>query len=132
VAVLGAVALGACVIEKHFTDDETRKGPDHSFAMNPSWWEFMVRKTRELEAAMGDGFKLTERNEEESRIVQRRAIRLKRDLVKDSIITAADIEFLRPCPEGAFTPAQVLEVVGATLRRDRNSGDHITHTDING
>ena len=43
--VLGAVALGARVIEKHFTDDNTREGPDHKFAMNPRTWEEMVVNT---------------------------------------------------------------------------------------
>jgi N-acetylneuraminate synthase len=56
-AVLGAVALGARVIEKHFTDDNTREGPDHGFAMNPRSWREMVQATRQLEAALGDGVK---------------------------------------------------------------------------
>ena len=46
--VLGAVALGARVIEKHFTDDNNREGPDHRFAMDPDTWRDMVDRTREL------------------------------------------------------------------------------------
>ena len=56
-AVLGAVTLGARVIEKHFTDDNNRVGPDHKFAMNPNTWKEMVLRTRELENALGDGIK---------------------------------------------------------------------------
>ena len=53
--VLGAVALGARVIEKHFTDDTTRTGPDHPFSMTPQTWREMVDRTRELERALGFG-----------------------------------------------------------------------------
>ena len=49
--------LGARVIEKHFTDDNKRTGPDHFFAMNPKSWKAMVSATRDLESAMGDGVK---------------------------------------------------------------------------
>jgi len=51
--VLGAVALGACAVEKHFTDDNDRAGPDHKFAMNPDSWAEMVENTRRLERALG-------------------------------------------------------------------------------
>ena len=51
--VLGAVALGARVIEKHFTDDNRREGPDHPFSMNAQSWREMVDRTRELEFALG-------------------------------------------------------------------------------
>ena len=129
-AVLGAVALGATVIEKHFTDDPKRDGPDHAFALHPGMWKAMVLHTRDLEKAMGDGVKICEDNEVESRIVQRRAIRCKRDLVKGSVVAPSDVEFLRPCPEGAFTPAQIDNVVGGTVRRDLHAGDAITRYDI--
>ncbi|HSN94746.1 MAG TPA: N-acetylneuraminate synthase family protein, partial [Anaerolineaceae bacterium] len=49
--VLGAVTLGARVVEKHFTDDNHREGPDHAFAMNPQSWADMVQNTRQLERA---------------------------------------------------------------------------------
>ena len=56
-SVLGAVALGASVIEKHFTDDNERIGPDHSLAMNPNSWRNMVDGVGVLEAAFGYGNK---------------------------------------------------------------------------
>jgi N-acetylneuraminate synthase len=61
--VLGAVALGARMIEKHFTDDIDRNGPDHKFSMDPKSWRDMVDRTRELEAALGAGLKKVEANE---------------------------------------------------------------------
>jgi N-acetylneuraminate synthase len=56
-AVLGAVALGARVVEKHFTDDTKREGPDHLFAMDPDAWASMVENTRQVERALGSGDK---------------------------------------------------------------------------
>ena len=55
--VLGAVSLGARMIEKHFTDDISREGPDHAFSMDPKTWREMVDRTRELENALGNGIK---------------------------------------------------------------------------
>ncbi len=57
VTVLGAVALGARVVEKHFTDDTARVGPDHGFSMDPDTWRAMVDATRLLEAALGSGIR---------------------------------------------------------------------------
>ena len=56
-SVLGAVALGARVIEKHFTDNNNLIGPDHKFSMNPKTWSDMVKETRRLELSLGDGLK---------------------------------------------------------------------------
>ena len=56
--VLGSIALGAKVIEKHFTDNNNRIGPDHKFSMNPRTWKDMVEAARELEVSMGNGKKL--------------------------------------------------------------------------
>ena len=56
-SVIGAIALGVRVVEKHFTDENSREGPDHGFAMNPKTWRVMVESSRELEASLGDGEK---------------------------------------------------------------------------
>ena len=55
--VLGAVSLGARVVEKHFTNDNNLYGPDHPFSMNPKNWKIMVERTRELEISLGNGLK---------------------------------------------------------------------------
>src|SRR5205807_3439233 len=79
-AVLGAVALGARIIEKHFTDDRRRDGPDHPFSMTPATWETMVHRTRELERALGSTEKVVCGNEEDTVVVQRRCLRAARNL----------------------------------------------------
>ena len=81
--VLGAIALGAKVIEKHFTDNNSRKGPDHKFSMNPITWKAMVKSSREMEVSLGNGKKIIEFNEKQSSIVQRRGVWLCQDKKKN-------------------------------------------------
>jgi sialic acid synthase SpsE len=128
--VLGAVALGARVIEKHFTDDTARAGPDHGFSMNRRTWRNMVDATRELESALGTGVKKIEANEAETAILQRRAIRLTRDLDAGGVLTRDHLEMLRPCPPDAITPAQVGLVGGRTLTRSKKAGDYLRWSDL--
>ena len=125
-AVLGAVALGSRVIEKHFTDDSSREGPDHGFALNPIEWGHMVKAVSELELALGDGVKRIEPNEIESRIVQRRALRLKEDTPSGTILTAEHLEALRPCPYGAMTPADIGHVIGRELIARQGEGQALS------
>ena len=129
-AVLGAVALGATVIEKHFTDDNSRVGPDHHFALNPRTWREMVDRTRELELAMGDGVKRVEDNEKDTVIIQRRAIRAVRNLEVGEVVTAADIEALRPCPQNAIDPMREDLIIGLPLKRGVAKGQHFEQTDF--
>jgi len=71
---VGAAALGACVVEKHFTDDRRRRGPDHGFAMEPQDFRAMVSALREIEAGLGDGAKRPRPGEEAERTWARRSV----------------------------------------------------------
>ncbi|MEM9749898.1 MAG: N-acetylneuraminate synthase family protein [Pseudomonadota bacterium] len=122
-AVLGAVALGARAVEKHFTDDNSREGPDHAFSMNPQSWAEMVARTRELEYALGDGVKRVEGNEQESAVVQQRALRLKRSVPAGERLSPSDLEALRPAPEGALKPYEIDDALRAPLRAAKQTGD---------
>jgi len=116
--VLGAVALGARVIEKHFTDDNDRVGPDHPFAMNPESWSTMVKATRQLERAMGSGDKFVADNEHETVIIQRRCLRASREIMPGEIVMRDMIDVLRPATQGAIMPYDIQEVLGLkTLER---------------
>ena len=128
--VLGAVALGARVIEKHFTMDNSLKGPDHAFSMNPNSWKEMVERTRELELAMGDGCKRIEGNEQETVIVQRRAVRAKHTLEAGTILADDMLEELRPAPRDAVFPHQKSEIIGRRLRQNKEQGDYLRFMDI--
>ena len=128
--VLGAVALGARMIEKHFTDDCSRVGPDHGFSLNPTEWRDMVDRTRELELALGTGLKRVEDNERQTAVLQRRGIRASRDLPVGAIISKTDIEYLRPCPPDALPPYQAAELIGRRLRSGKEKGEHFRFDDI--
>jgi N-acetylneuraminate synthase len=130
VTVLGAVALGARVIEKHFTDDNNRVGPDHGFAMNPATWRDMVEKTREMEKALGSSIKKVEDNEKETVVLQRRCLRAAKDIKQGTIIKSSDFEALRPAPTNAIKPSEMKFIVGKMLRRDIEHGEHLTMEDI--
>jgi N-acetylneuraminate synthase len=127
--VLGAVALGACMIEKHFTDDTKRVGPDHAFSMDPNSWKEMVVRTRELEAALGSGVKKVEENEKQTVVLQRRAVRTTRRLDAGHVLQREDLCVLRPCPADAVLPYQLDDLLGRQLLRCKESGDHITFSD---
>ena len=128
--VLGAVALGARVVEKHFTDDRARVGPDHVFSMTPVEWRDMVDRTRELEAALGDGVKRVEANERETVVVQRRALHACRAIAAGEPIADSDLVPLRPCPAGAATPADRAAVVGRSAARAIAEGEPITWSSL--
>lgn len=129
-AVVGAVALGARVVEKHFTDDNSRVGPDHSFALNPVTWRAMVDATREVEYALGGGVKQIEGNEDETVVVQRRSIRVKTDLPAGHVLQAKDLECLRPCPADALDPRAWDLAIGSTLATSKSAGDHLSQQDL--
>lgn len=124
--VAGAVALGARVIEKHFTDDNLREGPDHKFAMNPASWRQMVDVSNEIFYALGDGIKRVEENEISSRIVQQRCLRAAQDLMPGVTLTTEHLVALRPCPEDALMPYDLDNCLGKTVSVHIAKGEHLT------
>jgi sialic acid synthase SpsE len=128
--VLGAVTLGARIIEKHFTDDIGRTGPDHAFSMDPRTWREMIDRTRELENALGAGVKKVEENERETVVLQRRAVRVDAPLPAGTVLRREHLAVLRPCPADAIEPYRLPELVGRTLRAPKEAGDHLRWTDL--
>lgn len=123
VSVIGAVTLGARVIEKHFTDSISREGPDHPFSMTPITWKDMVERTRDLQASLGNGVKKVEKNEIETKLVQRRSICARYDIKEGTIITSDNITMLRPCPEDGIEPYHEPSIVGKILKRNLQKGE---------
>ena len=123
---LGAITLGARVIEKHFTDNNNQVGPDHGFAMNPQTWRDMVDRSYELLSALGDGVKRVEPNEIQSQIVQRRCLRAKESLNKGHILQNEDFISLRPISENGVHPYQKNLFIGKKLIVDIKEGEHLT------
>ena len=126
--VLGAVALGARAIEKHFTDDNDREGPDHKFAMNPDSWAEMVARTRELERALGSPLKRVADNEKETVILQRRCLRAARDIEAGETFTREMIDVLRPAEKGAIAAGDLDAVVGTKALRPIVKGEALRWT----
>jgi N-acetylneuraminate synthase len=124
--VLGSIALGAKVIEKHFTDDNDREGPDHKFSMNPRSWRDMVDRSRELEDALGTGIKKIMDNEKESVIVQRRGLCASHDLEAEHIISSDDLIALRPCINDGIEPYKMQQLIGKKINCKVASGNNIT------
>lgn len=122
---LGSIALGARVIEKHFTNDNNQEGPDHAFAMNPKSWRSMVDRSYELLSALGDGIKRVEDNEQLSMTVQRRCLRVNKNLTKGHIISKDDLIALRPISEGGYHPYQINDLIGKTISSDIEAGEHL-------
>ena len=128
--VLGAVALGARVIERHFTDDNAREGPDHKFAMNPSDWAHMVEESRQLERALGSADKFIAANEGETSIIQRRCLRAARDIEAGEVLTREAIDVLRPATAGAIRPHELPSVLGTRTVRRMVRGQELRWTDL--
>lgn len=128
--VLGAVALGARAVEKHFTDDINRVGPDHGFSMDPTTWREMVERTRELELALGPMEKRIMDNETETVILQRRGIRARHDIPAGTVLTKEMLIPLRPCPVDALPPYREGELLGKAVTRAIPKGDIVRLADI--
>ncbi len=128
--VLGAVALGARVIERHFTDRNDREGPDHKFAMNPENWANMVSETRVLERALGSPDKDVAVNEQETAVIQRRCLRAARRIEAGEVFTREMIDVLRPATPGAIKPPEIQAVIGARALEDIPFGKELRWTDL--
>jgi N-acetylneuraminate synthase len=116
VVVLGAISLGAKVIEKHFTLDKNGKGPDHPHSMDFNEFKNMVDDIRKLELAMGSTKKFVVEEEQETVFVQRRGLYINKDLSKGDTITKEDIEVLRPAL--GIYPKYKNIVIGKKLSHD--------------
>ena len=128
--VLGAVTLGARVIERHFTDSNDREGPDHKFAMNPENWAKMVTETRLLERSLGSPDKFITGNEQETAVIQRRCLRAARDIRAGEIIHREMLDVLRPATPGAIKPHEIPNVIGKKALTDLPKGKELRWTDL--
>lgn len=123
--VLGSVAMGARVIEKHFTDDNNRIGPDHEFSMNPKTWKEMVLNTRRLESSLGNGQKKIEKNEKLTYLVQRRCVRALKRIKKGEKIKREMLTVLRPNVINSVQPENILKIIGKKSNKNFNLGEEI-------
>jgi N,N'-diacetyllegionaminate synthase len=95
-AATAAVALGACLIEKHFTLDRSLPGPDHPASLEPGELTEMVRQIRVVEQMLGSGEKKPAESELAVRDLVRRSIVTRRPILAGAVVRADDLELLRP------------------------------------
>lgn len=115
-----AVAMGACVIEKHFTLDRGLPGPDHRASLEPDEMKAMVAGIRKVESALGDGQKRPAASEANTAVVARKSLVAARDITAGTVLTEAMIAMRRPGT--GLPPALLKHVIGRTLRTDVGAG----------
>ena len=126
---LAAAALGACIIEKHVTDDPGRKGPDHPFAMTIDGnFTKMICSIRAMEKALGDGKKRLMDSEREAVVIQRRGIYAKCSIKAGETFTAPALEYLRPAV--GLRLSEIATLIGKRAARDIPAGAPITRKDF--
>jgi len=113
---IAAVALGARVIEKHFTLNKNMDGPDHKISLEPDEFVMMVKAIRNVELALGDGIKMISDSEKENIPFIRKSIVAGRKITKGEIIGEENITVKRP--GGGINPSQWHNVIGKTAIRD--------------
>jgi N-acetylneuraminate synthase/N,N'-diacetyllegionaminate synthase len=117
---VAAAALGACVIEKHFTLDKKLPGPDHKASLEPEELKAMVRAIRDVAGAMGSGKKRLTAEEKENKKAARRSIVAGRDIPAGTIITEAMLAIKRPGT--GIEPKRLATIIGRktkeNIRRD--------------
>jgi len=121
---IAAAALGASVIEKHFTLDKKMKGPDHSSSLEPAELRAMVKAVRNIEKALGDGLKRPRYSEMQNLKVVRKSIVAKKPIAKGEKFTEENIAAKRPGT--GISPMRWDEVIGKTASKNFEKDEMIT------
>jgi len=115
-ACYSAVALGACLIEKHFTLDTKMEGPDHSSSLDPQAFTQLVEGIRSIEASLGSSVKNPSTTEIANTQGMRRSIIAHRPLAAGTIIEEKDLGYKRPAT--GISPSMLHQILGKTVRKD--------------
>ena len=125
---VAAAALGASIIEKHFTLDRTSEGPDHLASLEPDELRKLVSKVRDVSSAMGTGLKLPTAAELDTASIARRSVVAARDLTAGTVLSEADLQILRPGT--GIQPEDVGLLVGMSLAKPVPAGGVMQWTDF--
>lgn len=125
---VAAVALGAEIIEKHFTLDKNMEGPDHKASLDPNELKEMIYSIRNLEIALGNGIKSYTESELNTMKVARKSIVAVKNMEKGSIISVDDLDYKRPGT--GISPRYYKEFIGKKLVKDVERDEQLTFSCI--
>ncbi len=126
---IAAVSLGATIIEKHFTLDKSMPGPDHAASLDPLELKQMVKAIRNIEQALsGSGMKEPSFSEQKNIKIARKSIHIAKDLSAGHVLTADDLEMLRP--GDGISPMAMDSVIGKGLNKHLPAGYKLTYSDL--
>ena len=125
-----AVAMGACVIEKHITLDRAMEGPDHRASLTPEEFHAMVRAVRDVERALGTGIKKVTQGEVINREVLGKSLTAARAVRAGETITREMIDVRSPAK--GLSPQRMHDLIGRPARRDVAAGDYFIDADVDG
>lgn len=120
---IAAVALGATVIEKHFTLDKNLPGPDHIASLDPEEFQLLVRAIRNVEKSLGDGIKKPSPSEIRNIKIVRKSIVAKRYIRKGEVFSEDNLTTLRPAD--GICPMRWKEIIGKVAKRNFKKGEAI-------
>ena len=126
---IAAVAMGARIIEKHFTLDKNMIGPDHKASLNPEELALMVRSIRNIEDAFGNGEKSPSKSEIKNMLAARKSIHVNKELRKGHELTVLDLDMKRPSL--GISPMEYEKVIGKTLAIDKLGESPLKWEDLN-
>jgi N,N'-diacetyllegionaminate synthase len=128
VACVAAVAMGATLIEKHFTIDKSAEGPDHMLSANPAEMKMIVEQVRLVEILMGNGIKMPAASEAITRINNRKSIVAAHGLAVGHVIDVSDIAIKRP--GYGIEPKYFEQIIGRRTNREIEEDDVISWKDL--
>lgn len=121
---IAAAALGADIIEKHFTLDKAMEGPDHKASLDPEELKKMVISIRKIETAMGNGIKMFSSSEIDTMSVARKSIVAAKNIKQGEIITLKDLAYKRP--GNGLSPKCYKNILGKKANKDIKEDEQIT------
>ncbi|WP_257659166.1 N-acetylneuraminate synthase [Parapedobacter lycopersici] len=125
---VAAVALGAKVIEKHFTLDKNMEGPDHRASLDPAELKQMINAIRNIEQALGNGTKTPSESERKNIEIARKSVHIARNLRKGHVLSEDDLTVKRP--GNGISPILIDEIIGCKLRSDMTKDAMLQLKDI--
>lgn len=121
---IAAVAMGASVIEKHFTLDKNMEGPDHKASLEPHELKEMIRCIRDIEVALGNGIKQESESEKKNKLLARKSIVANRPIKAGEVLSECNLYVKRPA--GGLSPMEWDNVIGKVAKKDFEEDEMIT------